>query len=277
MKYDDMLEMRDELTTEEAEAILAENPDATLVTDWLAGGLSEEESKAVRMRLRTEQEFRDLAMPLIEAWESVPPLRDTLTPSEHEASWRHFQAMAGILPEPAPVAPMVSARAFRRLVLAVAVLLLITLPGAAWLGYRLVTIGHAPQVRVAEAREYSETVALDRVSTVMLQRGSRLFWSDGPDGSGVRDMTLIGGAALFSLDSIPGVTWVIVTPSGRLRMPNAIVQVDVRDPQYTFVRVDRGRVTLEAHGTPTVTQPLAMVPGDRAVLVHGLSPRLANP
>ena len=263
-----------DLSDEEAEAILAAAPDEALVTDYLAGVLDEREQLAFRERLRQDPAFQAIANPLIEAWGAVPPFRPRMTDAELQEGWQRFQSFAGMVEQSAPpTRDATRQRRLYRLMLAAMVLLaVIGIPLAGWIGY---SMSPRPTIHAAVADLSNETVALGRSSSAVLTPGSRLIWYDRPDAEGRREMNLFQGNGTFVLSRLTDGVWVVLTPSGRLSTNEAVMQVDARDPQLTFVRVDRGQVTIDAPSARSAA-PLVLGPGERGVLVHGQAPARAN-
>jgi DNA-directed RNA polymerase specialized sigma24 family protein len=73
---------------ESQEAIIerAGNPDSAIISDYIAGELSEQDAVQVAERLEREAEFRAIAEPLLVAW-SAPPRSRPVSPEEIRRSW----------------------------------------------------------------------------------------------------------------------------------------------------------------------------------------------
>src|SRR5687768_16143661 len=92
---------------EEQEALLERqmDPDMALVSDYAVGALSDDEAAKVRRRIQEDPDFRDLAEPLLLAYEHRT-LRPRLSDDEQRRSFAEICRRVGIAPA-APADPVV--------------------------------------------------------------------------------------------------------------------------------------------------------------------------
>lgn len=77
-----------------------EDPDSLLLSDYLCGALSPDESRFVERRLTTDSDFARFAAPLIEARDTIrsEAAREYSNPYDVEVAWQHARARAGLPP-----------------------------------------------------------------------------------------------------------------------------------------------------------------------------------
>ncbi len=247
------------LSPEEIREAIEDDPEVTLISDYLAKELTPDQAREVEQRLQDDEGFRDRVAPIIEAWRARPTLRDIeISEEEMGARWQRFLAKAawrsyeggdgGGRREASGAEQRRLERRVRQWQLAAALLLLVGWPlvgaGAAYLASR----ASASRLHVAEAsgREWS-AVNVGGDSWVTLSPGSRLTWPETTDGNGARELHL-DGSARFRLAPLAAGRYVVVTPSAHVLVTGTTFEVAVDAPSATRVRVDLGRVVLQSRG-----------------------------
>lgn len=261
---------------EEQEALLERqlDPDMALISDYLAGELSEEENAKVRERLVKDPDFRDLAQPLIDLAENYPR-RPPLAREELERRWLQLRRQIG-LPEiaghqgnNADVARLRTEfhrgrRSTRRLFIraaAAAFVLFMIWPSIMFIGkIRNSQIGRVPWGLTA-----SKT--LPDGSHATLATGTRLVVIEHD-----REW-MLSGEATFTVRpaATPFVVW---TASAKVTVAGTVFTVHAYEHEPTQVSVAEGSVTVQARNEdgsafgPTIT----LGPGQRARVSRGQSP-----
>lgn len=266
------------LSDEEATAILLESPDTTLVADYLSGALSAADQVAFRERLRLDPTFREFAESHIAVWEAVPVAQPTLSPDDLQASWARFQDRVG-MPRERAVAPTAPVQhrpwpQLRRMQLAAALLLIIGIPSAVYLGDLVMPLLRPPRTQMVVGSASGHEVRLDRRSTVTLSQGTRFIWTDKATRDRPREMYLAHGNARFVLEKVAPNTYVVETPAGRITVTGTIFFVSVQNPTTTTVRVEEGEVLLDPAGVATMSTPLRLSAGSEGIMVWGAPPAL---
>ncbi len=253
-----------ELTPAEVEAALAEDPELVLISDYLARGLTAEQTAEVERRLEEDAAFRTRAEPIIAAWNAWPTVAEVSIPKEEmAASWQRFLAKAAWRDSSsrdsssrsgAPATDGVHAgdpaalRRLRRWQLAAGLLLLVGVPLSIGGSYWMATRRAAPRVHLEEAsaREM-KMVRLEGAGWVTLDPGARLTWEEGAGKDGTRTLYL-DGSGRFRLEHVASGQYVVTTPSARIVVTGTEFDVSADDPSTTRVRVESGVVMLTSRG-----------------------------
>lgn len=279
-----------QMSDEEAAAILAEDPDATLVADYLGRFLNEQEMVAFRERLRTDEAFRRFAEPRIAAWEAYPPIELTSTEEELSAGWQEMQTRLGLVAAmpagekvPAGLESVLAemralnretSRDTRLLRLVAGVLFVVGLPAAAAIGYLITHMWRSPATFMRAATDTALVEELPGKNAMRIEPGARVVWEDRPTPMGTHEILLTAGAATFQLNERIAVSYLLITPAGRIRAKRGWFAVRVSPPADVFIRVDSGSVQLDAEGMPDGAGPttLTVSAGERGRLTWGQSP-----
>lgn len=264
------------LTPGEVETALREDPELTLVSDYLAGALPAAEARAVEARLHNDPAFEERVRLIVAAWDATSSraghsdaaaVGRKVTRATLDASWERFRATA----EPrwrtgARTAPVAEASAHRRRdtsdasasrqmqrrlrkwQLAAGMIVVVGLPVATWSGALLRERRIPPQVHMASsAGGDAIPVRIADNAMAVLEGGGRLTWQDSTNDSGIRELFL-EGEAQFQMQQVPVGRYVVVTPSARIIVTGSDFQVTAIDPSETLVRVQAGKVVLESRG-----------------------------
>ncbi len=292
MKPDDLLvpaaEVR-ERTPEEIAAALADDPEVTAISDYLAGALDAEAAALVARRLEEDEGFRQRVEPIMRAWAAWPGPADFVQPQEATAArWERIVARAdarravdakgddGWRAQLGPARRDGTGRRLRVWQLAAGLLLVVGVPLAGWAGATLWPRLTAPRVLIDEASARDgRTVAVGPNSWVSLAPGARLTWRDRPDDRDRREL-LLDGDATFTLTSLRAGEYVVITPAARIVVTGTRFGVRMTDPATTLVTVHEGRVMLESRGASQASEPLALGPGEQGRAVWGVPPRRAR-
>lgn len=266
---------------EEAEARLERetDPDMAMLSDYLIGELDEEQSLAVRNRIATDPEFRELAAPLLAVYADRPPLVDD--PEEVKRSWEKLSRRLGI----GGAAPQASDPGIERFRAGVA-----RNKRTAWrrglmVAAAFVGIAALPQLgaRFASWRDSAQRTAWGETATRPLPDGSvaelgsrtRLV-QIGDFISGER-WVVLRGEATFTVAPIAGRPFVVRTQSADIRVTGTVFHVRAYDNDATAITVTEGSVSVRARGTdgkPFGTA-VTLAAGEKARVFQGFPPERA--
>jgi ferric-dicitrate binding protein FerR (iron transport regulator) len=292
MRPDDLLvpaEPVRDLTPDEIEAALAEDPEVTLISDYLTGALDAEAAAAVARRLEEDAGFQERVGPIVRAWHAWPGPTDFVqNDTETATRWERIVARSDAWRageggrdrawrNDDDAARARTARRQQRIWQLAAVLLLaVGLPLAGWAGASLWPRLTAPRVLVEQAPPGDgSTATVGPNSMVSLAPGARLTWRDRPDDRGRRELFLDGSAS-FMLTPLRAGEYLVITPAARIIVAGTRFDVQVTDPSTTLVTVHEGKVVLEARGNARGFDLLPLGAGEQGRVVWGAPPRRAQ-
>lgn len=283
------------LTPEEIEAAIQEDPEGFLITDYLTGSLPPDEARAVEARLRDDPAFYERVGGIIMAWKAWPTAADFSLPEEELATeQRRFREDAARLLRATDRAPWARdddaddarsaprsggrsrrrareaalqqmQRRMRRWQLAAGIMGVVLLPASIWGTMQLTR--PAPTLHVARnVDEDAIPVQLGDQGLAMVNARARLYWDDSARVNGMRELFLDGGAQFYMRRATEG-RFVIVTPSARITVMGSDFQVTSGDPGVTEVLVQNGFVLLGSRGAAQgldQSNPFPVRAGERA-------------
>ena len=262
---------------EEQEALLERDldPDMALVSDYLSGELTEEQNAMVREKLVKDPAFRDLAEPLMLAYEHAPR-RAPLPREELERRWLELRRRIGLPDIPGherkPDAEMTRFRSEvehtkrssrKRMIFAFAAVMVLTLVPP---GLMLVNKIRSSQVE-RTAWGSTEIMSLRDGSRATLQSGTRLVQIG--EASVGREYVLTGEAAF---EVTPGTTpFVVWTGSASITVTGTKFTVHAYSYEPTQLSVSEGSVVVQPRnedGDPFGLQ-VKVTAGQRARIIRG--------
>ncbi len=268
------------LSRHEIEQALGDDPEVTLISDYLAGALPPGDAEAVERRLRDDQGFAERVGPIADAWQRWPGAADfALSPDELAASRERLlarmdreakapSAPSGRSLRGRPTMDSDARRRLRRWQLAAGLALAVGLPSAAWVGATLQRRAMPPRTHSMQAMGRDRMpVPLGNGSLALVESGSRVTWSDAPDTGQVREL-LLDGEAQFQLRHIQAGHYIIVTPAARVIVTGTDFRVSAMDPAVTTVVVYEGTVVLESRGVRSAPL-LSLGAGERGMAIWG--------
>lgn len=266
---------------EEQEALLETSldPDMALISDYLAGELSEQQAGDVRARIEKDADFRDMAEPLLLAYEYAPP-RKSVPLDAMRDKWLQLRERIGLPPVAGTAAsndPAIARfretmarekrKARRATIAAIAALLVITVMP--------LTIPFVMHIGDGVRTAYGSTtvVPMEDGSRALVAGGSRLV--RGPQfGTYSREVTLTGEAAFeVAHGSIPFVVW---TGAASITVTGTKFTVHAYEYEPTVVDVLEGTVSLRGRDEDgsSFGPVLTVGPGQRATVTRGFAPKL---
>lgn len=294
MKPDDYLTSGGEvpnLTPEEIEAAIQEDPEGFLITNYLTGSLPPDEARAVEARLRDDPAFYERVGGIIMAWKAWPTASDFSLPEEELATeQRRFREDGARILRAGARAPWERdaaedersvprtggrsrrrareaalrqmQRRMRRWQLAAGIMGVVLLPAAIWGTMQLTRPVPTPTYRVASpVGGGAIPVQLGDQGMAMVDAEARLIWHDSARINGLRELFLDGGAQFYMRRAKEGL-FVIVTPSARITVMASDFRVTSGDPGVTEVQVQHGWVLLGSRGGDR-SDPLEVQAGER--------------
>lgn len=261
---------------EEQEARLERemDPDMALVSDYVTGELPEEQARAVRERIATDADFRDLAEPLLIAAEHGPRFQP-MPRAELERRWLDLRRRIGLPELASRGAADPSLDAFRRTIavekrrarrnwtLGIAATILVILLPALIDGYGDV------RDNLYRTTEWGSTeiIALPDGSRATLSMGSKL----GRIPYGAARTWILRGEATFDVVQA-AVPFVVETESGFITVTGTRFTVHAYRGEPTVVSVEEGSVRVQARDADEnpFGLHLDLSPGQKARLVRGL-------
>ena len=261
---------------EEQEARLERemDPDMALVSDYVTGDLSEEQARAVRERIATDADFRDLAEPLLIAAEHGPRFQP-IPREQLERKWLELRRRIGLpdLARDPRTDPSLDSfrrtiavekrRSRRNWVLGIAALILFILLPNLIGGYRDI------QDNLHRTTEWgsAEIIALPDGSRATLSMGSKL--SRIPYGA--ERTWILRGEATFEV--VPsGTRFIVETESANVIVTGTRFAVHAYRGEPTVVTVAEGSVHVQAKDADDepIGPALQLSPGQKARAVRGL-------
>jgi len=262
---------------EEHEAILERemDPDMALLSDYLAGELSDEQDAQVRARIQKDSDFRDLAAPLLLAAEHGA--RPSPMPrADLDRKWLELRRRIG-LPELTGSAPRADSAmagynkllqsdkrsAFKRIAIGLAAVLLITIVPPAVIMYRQ-TIGNYHGTDWGR----TEIVSMPDGSKATLSMGTQLV-RIGAAEPNTREYVLKGEASFEVVHS--NVPFVVYTESAAITVTGTKFTVHAYLKEPTLVAVQEGTVRVQPRNSDgkEFGLQLSVAPGQRARIVQG--------
>jgi len=266
---------------EEQEAILERelDPDMALVSDYLTGELSEEENSRVRERLHKDPAFRDLADPLILAYEHGPKATP-LSRVDLERKWLDLRRRIGLPDLPgARTGPDPQVERFRAevhrsdrntrtrriVVFAASLLMVIGVPVV----YGVYTLFHSNDHTTWGV---TQTVDMLGGSTATLASGTRLLKQ--LDFGTKNRSVVLRGEATFDIVPGSGPPVEVATQSAYIDVTGTAFTVHAYESEPTTVTVTRGTVIVQGRdgALNRIGTPLNVTAGQRVRVVQGYQP-----
>ena len=262
---------------EEQEAILERemDPDMALLSDYLAGQLTDEQDAQVRARIQKDPDFRDLAMPLLLAAEhGARP--SPLPRADLDRKWLELRRRIG-LPElgaadPAPNAGLSAFRrqlkvekrsAYKRIAIGFAALLVLAVLPPVVIMYRNTIGGYT-----GTGWGRTEVVSMPDGSKATLSMGTQLV-RIGDAGSSAREYVLKGEAEFNVVHG--SAPFVVYTQSAAITVTGTKFTVHAYLKEPTIVSVMQGTVRVQPRNSDgkAFGLQLSVAAGQRARIVNG--------